>query len=114
MAEYRHKNTWWISYTDSAGKRQFAPTGLPYTEEGKAKAHDAYEIVLRQIDAEKARGATAMSGPPTVKSYGDQWVAERREHGVESADEDAKRLKRYVYPYLGDCKLKDVRPLRVE
>ncbi len=57
-------------------------------------------------------GEPAPEGTLTVRAYGEEWLARRREH-VATVDDEESRLTLHVYPLIGHMALADVRPRHV-
>lgn len=57
----------------------------------------------------KAREDATGDSPPTVRSWGDRWLRDRRSR-VRDAGNDEARLRLHVYPLIGSMPLDEVRP----
>jgi integrase len=101
----------WMRYKNAAGVWESAKTRYLVGDEEKARRQ------VREVQAGfKARAeagetlGVAPGQPVTVRTYGEQWLRNRRALGLTSAPDDSSRLKLHAFPVLGDMALDEVRP----
>lgn len=104
---YKRGNRLWCSLKDEDGKWISKRTKYVVGQEAQAKRYA--QSRQAQIDKRRKAGTTEM---PTVKTYGEKWVA-KREGRVASWRDERARLRLHVYPTLGSMKLDEVRPRHV-
>jgi integrase len=95
----------WIAFNDATGRRRL----ISSKTENRAAAEMMLVKIERRVAAERVSGIT---GPLTVKAYAEKWIADRRQRGIASVDDDETRLG-HALKRLGALVLKDVRPQHV-
>ena len=98
---------WWVGFIDAAGKQRCVSS----KSQDEAVARKLLEAIERKVRAEKESGL-ADAGPITIEAYARKWIQERKDRGIASAEDDARRLH-HVLPQLGSMELADVRPRHV-
>ena len=94
----------WAAYKDASGTRKLIAT--PYTSGKEALAQRFADEIERQAK----RSITIEKDSHTVRAYAKKWIDARRARGMEHADEDESRLKRFALGTLGAMPLAEVRP----
>jgi integrase len=97
----------WCKYRDASGEVVRKPTRYNVGQEDLARRY-----VRRKEELASEKRARNEIGTPTVKVYGERWIAARKGRVATWRDEDT-RLKLHLYPTLGSMKLDEVRPRHV-
>ena len=75
------------------------------------------EAILKKIESRIAArvelGDAVPCGPLTLRAFGQQWIKKRKARKVRSVKADEGRLKKHVYPRLGDMLIGDIRPRHI-
>ena len=102
----------WVGLKDECGKWQYKPT--PYTVDQVELARRFVQAAMRKIKVRVEQSLfKPLSGPLTVRLYGDHWLKNREARAIASAPDERARLEKYAYPYLGDVLLEELRPHHV-
>lgn len=99
----------YVGYRTAAGAWKYAATGLDVGREKDAQK------VLDKIEARVAAGlelGEQTSGPLTLKKYSEQWCKARK-NKFRSTNVEEGRLKKHVYPRIGDMNIEDVKPRHI-
>jgi integrase len=104
---YRRGSKLYVGFKNSAGKWQYAATGLNAGQEREAKKLLG-KIAVKIDVAERFNEAT--EGPITVRRFAEGWLKDRERLGIRDVPTDRGRMEHHVYPSLGDVPLADVRP----
>lgn len=107
---YRRKNKLWMGYKDVDGHWRYEAT--KYGPDQRSLARKTLQAVERRVEAELGLGIT-QAGPPTLRSYAERWIRERRAQGIASADDEEARLRLHIHPVLGAVLLRELRPRHV-
>lgn len=95
---------WRARVTLADGSRPWVdlPRTLGRDDEAKAreKARDLAAYV-REHGVIRTSEAPLPSSAETVRAYVDRWIADRRRRGIKTADDDASRLRKHVFPLIG-------------
>lgn len=100
---YRRGNRLWIRYRGSDGKWTQDSTGLPHTEEKRARK------MLERVESQISAGLVPVAGGPlTVAAYVDVWLKDRK-LAVDDWSGDFAKLRDHVLPTIGKLPVADVR-----
>ena len=103
---YRRGSKWWLRYKGPDGKWTQASSGLDVADEDKARK------MLAKLEARIAAGTEVVggtqAGPLLLRQYADAWVKDREARQIRSAKDDGSRLRKHVYPVIGDVPMAEV------
>jgi integrase len=86
------------------GTKRARATGFEVGQE--AEAQTFLDALLAELAPGPAAGVGVAPGSPTVRSWGEAWVAERKGRRLVSADTEEAHLRYHVFPVLGDVPLR--------
>jgi integrase len=103
-------SAWWFRYKDVNGKWRDGSSGKRVREEAEAELAKLEKEISRAQARRKAAGLPE-KGPLTVGGYCEGWLARRLASGLDSAENDASRVRTWVQgtPFWA-LPLADVRP----
>ena len=104
-------NRLWLKFKDENGAWRNKSSG--YTLGQMPKAKKLLHEVEAKITAAKDGGYTE-TGPATVASYAQKWLALRDQDGLSSARDDRTRITKHVLPRIGHMLLDEVRPRHIK
>jgi integrase len=100
----------YVGYRDTHGKWKYAATGLSVGQEKKAAK--VLAMIVARIGAGAEHGEREL-GPLTLRRFGKQWIAKRKQRGVRNVAAEEGRLKKHVYPHVGTMILSEIRPKHI-
>lgn len=98
----------WVRLKRENGKWKASPT--PFTLDQVDEARRYVNAALRRIEV---KAETSDLDDLTIIVYGERWLTDRENRGLSSAEDDARRLRRYVFPHIGEFSLEDLKPKHV-
>jgi len=105
--KYLRKEIWWVGYVDLDGAPKQRSTGCRVHEEAKA---EKLRLHIKRKLLARAAVVGDQGGPLTVRAWAKSWIEARRLKGIVTADDYEARLKRYVFPVMGDLRIEEVTP----
>ena len=111
---YGGRKSFFIMYTNSAGKRQRVSLGeygqLEHDKLSLAEARKRAKAKLGEVAKGRNPAAEVRAGrtAPTVRDLAADFIAMQRKRGKQSAGIQERRLTRAVLPILGDYKARDL------
>lgn len=106
---HQRGNMLWVSVKDATGRWRNSTTGCTVDHLDKAIQflRAKQRAVQSLIRVEKKINVL------TIKKYADPWADERKKRGLATAASDKSRLEKYVYPYIGEIAMEELRPHHV-
>jgi len=84
--------------------RTFGPNDR---EKARAKAREL-AAYAREHGLTRTRETPLPSDAETVRAYVERWMDDRRRRGIKTADDDVSRMKKHVFPVIGDVAIRAV------
>lgn len=107
---YRRKNKLWIRFKGADGKWTQDRTPYHVGQEAGAKK------LLAAVEARIAAGEPfeeSKLGPVTVRRYAKAWMDRRKKLGGGDGKNDEQRLRRHIFPIIGNLPIEEVRPRHI-
>lgn len=102
---WKHGRTWWCRLKQN-GEWISRSTECSLVDERGARA---YAKTAQETIDRKERG-DLVAGPPTVATYAESWLKDRRARGVRTVRDDEGRINNHVIPVLGGLRMDEVKP----